>query len=131
MSLEPVEIVDDIHRRLAALHPWTVAARHADLQRGGFGGNSIPEGSRSSEPALPVSQAVIERDATGAAIRWGRVGPLDAVDRDLRRRAGSYAKHLANALRELDAAFEEQGWFLNGAEATALMLGCSSCQRIK
>jgi hypothetical protein len=124
LALEPLELLKQIRDRVdgptfCALNPLGVAERHAELRRGGFGSSSIPEGSRGAEPPIPVTSPVRRRDPqTNEPTEWWPPAPADAVDRELAKKARRYSQHIANALRELDSAFEIQGWFLTVAIAT-------------
>lgn len=120
-QLEPVEVLAAIRNRIdgpvdEALNPYAVATKHAELQRGGYGACSMPEGSRSSETPMPVGQPVTERDNNGAPSKWGRISSSDATDRELKRRARQYSKCIFEAGRLLEQAYQQQLWFLKRPE---------------
>lgn len=115
-QLEPVEVLAAIRARIEILDPYSVATKHAELQRGGYGSNSMPEGSRSSETPMPIGQPVIERDNNGTPTRWGRVSSSDATDRELKRRARQFSKCIFEAHRLLEQAYQQQRWFLEASE---------------
>lgn len=109
LELLQVELYDLVAR---ALNPHAVMSKHAELLRGGFGTTSLLEGSRGSEPPIPVMQPVRARDDAGTETEWYPPALADPVDRELNRKARAYARHFDAAVRELRAALEIQSWFL-------------------
>ena len=114
---DALDVLSAIRHRTDTLNPVAVLTAHSELIRGGYPAMLMPEPVRSSERPIPVSQAVVEKTAEGVPSRWGQIGPADRVDRDARKRAKRYVRHLEQALRELDAAIEHQSWFLQPSRA--------------
>lgn len=116
-DLEPLDMLELIRLWCITLDPLAVARKYALLQRGGYGADSMPQPSRTSETPMPVTQPVTERDPlTGEPTKWGPIVTVDPFDRELKRRARRFSKHLGRALEELTAAHEQQTWFLKAAE---------------
>ncbi len=97
---------------ITALRPHDVAVVRAEFTRGGFGSSSMSEGSRASETPIPVSQPVLERNGDGEPVRWGRVGPRDATDREMEKKGNLELQYLREIVRYAILAGSIESYFL-------------------